>query len=449
MVNAKIRTIEEDSIAWDGGIKSGDTLLSINGHKIHDIFDYQFYSADENVLLVLQTPDGELYDVEIEKDTYEDIGISFENSMIDEDRRCSNKCIFCFIDQMPCNMRETLYFKDDDTRLSFLTGNYVTLTNVGKREMERIIKYRMSPINVSVHTTNPQLRKFMLGNKNAGDIMEKLTMLSDACITVNTQIVLCPGINDGEELKRTLNDLSSLSNSIASLSVVPIGITKYREGLYQVRPFTSNEAELVIDQIEKFQKEMQKKIRRNFVYAADEFYLKAGRPFPEYDEYDDFPQLENGVGMCRLLDFEVCDYLVRQKRNLDKKYMNAKKNKVSIATGVAAYDIINGLAQSVAEKYPNTEVKVYKIINNYFGDNITVAGLITGEDLISQLEGNDLGDMLMITHNMLRAGENVFLDDITTEQVSKKLNVKVCVAGDSGEDFVTKLLTGKACEVNE
>jgi len=449
MVNARICTIEENSIACEGGIKPGDTLLSINGHKIHDIFDYQFYSADENVLLILQTPDGEIYDVDVEKDTYEDLGISFENSMIDEDRQCANKCIFCFIDQMPCNMRDTLYFKDDDTRLSFLTGNYVTLTNVGKREMERIIKYRMSPINVSVHTTNPQLRKFMLGNKNAGDIMEKLTMLSDACITVNTQIVLCPGINDGEELSRTINDLASLGNSIASLSVVPVGITKFREGLYNVRTFTPDEAGVVIDQIEKFQKMINKKLGRNFVYAADEFYLKAGRDFPEYDKYDDFPQLENGVGMCRLLDFEVCDYLVRQKRDLDKKYKDAKKIKVSIATGVAAYDIIKGLAQSITGRYPHAEVNVYKIINNYFGENITVAGLITGEDLITQLEGNNLGDMLMITHNMLRSGENVFLDDITTEQVSKKLGVKVCVADDSGEDFVTKLLTGKACEINE
>ncbi len=441
-VKGRIRSVARDSAAYEGGIRAGDRLLSVNGRKVRDIFDYRFLTADENVSLELVDAGGEPYIVDIEKDPYEDLGIEFEQELIDSDRGCANQCVFCFIDQMPEGMRETLYFKDDDTRLSFLTGNYVTLTNIGSREIERIIQYRMSPVNVSVHTTNPQLRCRMLGNPKAGRVMEQLKRLTEGCITVNAQIVLCPGMNDGAELDRTLSDLSALHMGIASVSVVPVGLTKYREGLAPLRLFTSAECGEIINYIEGKQDEFYQKLGRYFVYAADELYVKAGRALPSYDRYDDFPQLENGVGMAALLDHEVCDYMMRRRRQLKKEFGGAEKIRVSIATGHAAYDIINGLAQYVAAAYPHLCVHVYAIDNIFFGETITVSGLLTGQDLTAQLSGKDLGDVLLITKNMLRSGGDVFLDDMTVSQVARRLGVPICAVDDSGESFVRNLLGG-------
>ncbi|MBR5281090.1 MAG: DUF512 domain-containing protein, partial [Clostridia bacterium] len=307
MRNGLISHVEPGSAAYEGGIMPGDCLLAVNEQKIQDVFDYRFLTTEEFVSLKLEDENGEEYYVDIEKDAEEDLGLEFVNPMMAEDRSCANHCVFCFIDQMPPGMRDTLYFKDDDPRLSFLTGNYVTLTNIPERELHRIVQYRMSPINVSVHTTNPELRVRMLGHKKAGDVLKKIDILREGCITVNAQIVLCPGYNDGEELDRTLKDLSERADCIASVSVVPVGITKYRDGLAPMRVFTKEECKAVVAQIEGWQQKLYQTKGTRFVYGADELYLKAELPLPAYDAYEDFPQLENGVGMCALLDFEVCD----------------------------------------------------------------------------------------------------------------------------------------------
>jgi len=441
MAYTKILKIEKGSAADEGGIKPGDTLLKINGKKIKDVFDYRFLAADEFVSLEIESADGEVYVVDIEKDEYEDLGIEFENSIMDCDRSCANKCIFCFIDQMPPGMRETLYFKDDDIRLSFLTGNYVTLTNTGYRELERIVKYHLSPINVSVHVTEPEKRCMMLNNKNAGDILEKIKVLVDGGITVNAQIVLCPGINDGEVLKKTVEDLISLSYGIASVSVVPVGITKYREGLYNLRVFTPEECADVVKYITAVQGRCREEFGSNFIYIADEFYVKSGMALPDCDTYEDFPQIENGVGMAALLIDEVHSYIEQHEKTLKKKLKQIKeKRKIIIATGVAAFDIMNGLAKFVSEKFDLPDVSVVKIVNDFFGENVTVSGLITGGDLIKQLSVCEKPDCVLITENMLRSGETVFLDNITVSDVEEKLNTKVIPCSDSGSDFVNKLL---------
>lgn len=429
MPEAKIINVEKGSLAEEGGICKGDILLRVNNKKIRDIFDYKFLIADEEVTLELKNTDGEVYIVEFEKDAYEDIGIEFENPLIDEDRGCSNNCIFCFIDQLPEGMRDTLYFKDDDTRLSFLTGNYVTLTNIGKNELNRLIKYRISPINVSVHTTNPELRKRMLGNKKAGDIMDKLRMLAQGNIEVNSQIVLCPDINDGAELLRTLKDLYSLNENIYSVSVVPVGITKYRQDLPFVREYTKEECKDIIELCEVFSKKARNEINRSFVYVSDEIYIKAEVDLPEYEYYDDFPQIENGVGMIASFEDEVDAYL---EVNNPKKTHDTT---VSIATGVAAYNFFVELGDRLNEKY-SLDIHVYQIENDFFGHTVTVAGLITGGDLINQLKGKNLGDKLLISKNMLKHGENIFLDDVTLEDVERELNVKVFPIEDSGAEFI-------------
>lgn len=433
MPKARIARIEPGSIAEDGGILPGDILISVNNQKLKDIFDYKFLTASEFVTLELMDQCGELYSVDIEKDPYEDIGIEFENPLIDSDRGCANNCIFCFIDQMPQGMRDTLYFKDDDTRLSFLTGNYVTLTNIGKRELDRLIKYRISPINVSVHTTNPSLREYMLGNKKAGDIMTRLKLLSEGNITVNAQIVLCPSINDGDELTRTLNDLYSLKECIYSVSAVPVGITKHRQGLHDLRTYTKEECIKIIDQCEAFAKKAKSETGRSFVYLADEIYVKAEKSLPGISYYDDFPQIENGVGMLTSFCYEVNNYLSMHNIAADNNKI------VSIATGYAAYEFFVSLCNELQKQY-GFKINVYRIRNDFFGETVTVAGLITGGDLINQLKDKDLGDKLLITRNMLKHGETVFLDDITLEDAEKALNVPVIPVHDSGEEFIANLL---------
>lgn len=441
MAYTKILKIEKGSAAEEGGIQPGDKLLKINGKKIKDVFDYRFYAAEEFVSLELESSDGELYTVDIEKEEYEDLGIEFENSIMDSDRSCANNCIFCFIDQMPPGMRDTLYFKDDDIRLSFLTGNYVTLTNTGYRELDRIVKYHLSPINVSVHVTDPERRCMMLNNKNAGDVLKKIKVLVDGGITVNAQIVLCPGINDGEYLKKTVEDLVELSYGIASVSVVPVGMTKYRAGLYDLRVFTPEECAEVVNYISSVQEKCREEIGTGFIYLADEFYVKSGMELPPCETYEDFPQIENGVGMASLLIDEVHAYVKKNEKKLKSKVTEEIKNrKVIIATGVAAFGILTGLAEFVSEKFGLNGVKVVKIINNFFGENVTVSGLITGGDLINQLSDYVTPDVVFITENMLRSGEKVFLDNITVCDAEEKLNTKVVPCSDSGAEFVNKLL---------
>lgn len=450
MSNGLIRRVEPGSIAEEGGIQPGDCLLSVNGTKLKDIFDYRFLMADDFVLLGLRDSSGDEYELEIEKDTYEDIGIEFVNPLMDSDRSCANKCIFCFVDQMPEGMRDTLYFKDDDTRLSFLTGNYVTLTNTSIKELNRIVAYRMSPINISVHTTDPELRKMMLGNKTAGNIMEKIKILADGDIKINAQVVLCPGINDGKYLEKTIDDLLAYHNAVESLSIVPVGISKHREGLYPLRLFTPQEAFEIIRFIQNKQIDIYHKIGRYFVYAADEFYVKAKLPIPNYDRYDSFPQLENGVGMAALLKQEVNEYIESEEfiQHIKSKGKKPFSLKMTIATGRAAYDIISGVVNivksAVEEKagklLKDFDVNVVAIENNFFGNTVTVSGLITGGDLIEQLQGRNLGTKLLFTHNMLRDGEDVFLDDVTTTQVSQSLGVDVVAVGDTGAEFVESII---------
>lgn len=440
MKKGLISYVEPGSAAYEGGILPGDCLIKVNGHKIRDIFDYRYYTTEENISLELIDAEGEPYIVDIEKDADEDPGIAFAEPMIDADRGCANNCIFCFIDQMPPGMRDTLYFKDDDTRLSFLTGNYVTLTNIGYAELNRLVKYRLSPINVSVHTTNPELRCSMLKHKGAGDVLKKIDVLRKGCITVNAQIVLCPGYNDGKELERTLSDLLSFSDCVASVSIVPVGLTKYREGLTKLRLPTKEEAEAVIDTAEKFRKLAIEKNGTGFVYPSDEFFIYAGRDIPDYSFYDEFPQLENGVGMLRLLDFQVCEYIQANKKRILKKTGKDYCRSVDVATGVAAFEFIKNLCRYTEAAFPGLTVNVHCIDNDFFGHTITVAGLITGGDLTAQLSGKLLSNELLITHNMLRNGETVFLDNIDLAEAEKRLGVKITAVPDSGDGFVKALL---------
>ncbi|HHW49749.1 MAG TPA: DUF512 domain-containing protein, partial [Clostridiaceae bacterium] len=404
-----IDVVQPDSIAEDAGIEPGDKLLSINGQKIKDIFDYRFLTTEEKLVLCIEKRDGEIWEVEIEKEQYEDLGIEFENPMIDDATSCTNKCIFCFIDQLPKGMRKTLYFKDDDARLSFLTGNYVTLTNIDNSQIDRIIRYKMSPVNVSVHTTNPGLRVFMLNNRFAGDVLDKIKKLTDGGIIVNCQIVLCKGINDGDELDRTIADLGSLYPGVRSVSVVPVGITKYRDGLYKLEPFDKESSNIVINQIADWQKDFLKKYGTRLVYAADEFYIMAGLELPKYEEYEDFPQLENGVGLIALFRQEFYEHL----ENLNVKVPENYRRNVSIATGVLGYRYIKKMAEDLEKRIENLKINVYEIKNSFFGENVTVTGLLTGADIVSQLSGKELGDVLLISRSTLKAGEDLLLDDYT------------------------------------
>lgn len=428
-----INKVEENSIAEEMGIEPGDFLLEINGNPIEDVFDYHYFLNDIYVEVLIRKQDGEEWLLEIDKDYEEDLGIGFENGLMDEYRSCTNHCIFCFIDQMPPGMRDTLYFKDDDSRLSFLQGNYVTLTNMKAEDLDRVIHYHLSPINVSVHTTNPELRCSMLHNRFAGDILEKMKRLYDAGIEMNGQIVLCKGINDGEELERTIRDLSGFLPYLRSLSVVPVGLSKYREGLYPLELFGREDAVEVLDRIERWQDKLYHEKGTHFVHASDEWYLLAQRPLPQEDNYDGYPQLENGVGMLRLLDTEV-------RECLDKMNGDDRSIRCTAATGMLASDSIRTCCDAVRKCYPNVEVQVKSIRNDFFGHQITVAGLVTGRDLLSQLRGQDLGEKLLIPCHMLRSGESVFLDDVTVEEIEKQLNIPVVVVDEKGEDLVHCIL---------
>ena len=438
-----IYKVKEDSIAYEMGLEPGDMLIAVNGVEIEDIFDYDYAIEEEYLELYVRKADGEEFILEIEKEENEDLGIIFENSLMDDYKSCSNKCIFCFIDQMPPGMRETLYFKDDDSRLSFLQGNYITMTNMKEKDVERIIRFHMSPINISVHTTNPELRKKMIHNRFAGKVLKYIDRFYDAGITMNGQIVLCPEVNDGRELEKTITDLAKYAPVMQSLSVVPVGVTKYRDGLYPMKTFNAQTAGEVIDIIESFQTKMFDELGIHFVHASDEFYLLAGREVPEEERYDDYCQLENGVGMTRLFREEFISTL----NELPKDFAPEKRS-VSVITGYLAYDNIKLLTDMLVNKYDNIKVNVYKIRNDFFGETITVSGLVTGQDIIKQLSGIQLGDALLIPINMLRSQERVFLDDVTVDDVQNALQVNVNIVKSSGLDLVYNILGISAGDIS-
>lgn len=429
----RVKEVEEGSIAWELGVEPGDVLLQINKHIIEDVFDYHYYVNDEELLVLIRKRDGEEWELEIEKDYEEDLGITFESGLMDEYRSCRNKCMFCFIDQMPPGMRETLYFKDDDSRLSFLQGNYITLTNMSDHDVERIVQYHLEPINVSIHTTNPELRCKMLHNRFAGEALKKIQTLYEGGITMNGQIVLCKGINDGEELERSIRDMVKWMPNLQSVSVVPVGMTKYREGLYPLEPFQKEDAREVLGIIHKWQDKLYQEYGTHFIHAGDEWYLLAEMDVPEEERYDGYLQLENGVGMMRLLLNEF-------EEGFQKLEGDAKERHASLATGKLAYPFIKRMAERLTEKYPNLDMQVYCIRNDFFGESITVAGLITGQDLKAQLTGQKLGDRLLLPIAMLRNEEDVFLDDMTISQLSEALQVRIDVVKSSGQDLIDAIL---------
>lgn len=436
-----IHHVQPDSAAMDAGIEAGDLLITINGQEIHDVFDYRFLIADSHVLMEIEKSSGDIWEIEIEKDEYEDLGLEFVDPLITEAKSCTNKCVFCFIDQLPKGMRSTVYFKDDDSRLSFLSGNYITLTNLKNDELDRIIRYRMSPVNVSVHTTNPELRKSMLGNRFAGNVTENIRKLTEGGITVNAQIVLCKGLNDGLELDRTLKELSELYPGVASISVVPVGLTSWRQGLYNLEPFDGKDSERVLKQVGEWQQKLMKDFNTRLVYLADEFYIKAGADLPSYDEYEDFPQIENGVGLMTLLLYEFNEYLKKHSKKLDRHCSKLSQGRtVSIATGKCAALYIKQLAQMLETRYNNLKIQVYPIKNEFFGENVTVTGLLTGQDLFGQLYGQDLGSELLISRSMLKSGEELFLDDDTVEDLSTRLGQKITIVENDGGDLINKIL---------
>ncbi len=433
--NNVISKVYKDSIADELGIEVGDLLISINGEPIHDIIEYRFLLSDEYLEVEIQKQNREVYIYEIEKDYDDDLGIEFTNPIIDKAKSCRNKCVFCFIDQLPKGMRETLYFKDDDSRLSFLQGNFVTLTNMSEEDINNIIKYRISPINISVHTTNPELRKTMIKNKFAGNLYSIMERLAEAQIQMNCQIVLCPGYNDKEELERTVSDLTKLYPYVNSAAAVPVGITKHREHLPNLEIFNEKTAGETIDQVDKLQKKYFKELGTRFIFLSDEFYIMANRKLLDYDEYEGFIQFENGVGMISKFEREIKDYL----ENLSEDH-KSKIKKVSIATGHSAYEFMCEMAKCIMEKCPNVQIDVYKIINNFFGDTITVSGLVTATDIIDQLKDKNLGETLYIPRSMLKADEEIFLDNITLENLSDIMGLEVVPCLNEGKDFIDKIL---------
>ncbi len=428
-MSVTIKDVDRQSRAFRKGITSGDKLISINGNDIVDVLDYRFYQVNRNTELCIQKPDGKIKKIKIKKQEYEELGLEFETYLMDEQHSCRNKCIFCFIDQLPKGMRDTLYFKDDDSRLSFLFGNYITLTNLTEHEINRIIKMHISPINVSVHTTNPELRCRMMNNRFAGSSLDALRRFAEAGLIINCQIVACPGINDGEELKRTLDDLEKLN--VECVAVVPVGLTRYRQNLYPLTPYTKKTAAETLDIIEQYGEKFIEKYGRRTVYAADEFYIKAQRPIPEPDFYEGYPALENGVGLIALQKEEI--ELALEER----EYNDLLSYTVSVVCGECPYDYLVRNISLINKKFPNVKINVYKIKNNFFGGGIDVTGLVTGGDLIEQLRSRDLGSKLLVPSCMLRFEGDIFLDDVSIEQVERELNIKVNVTDNSGESLVS------------
>ena len=428
-----ISAVQQNSPAERAKISAGETLVSIDGNDIMDVLDYRFYQNNKKLELTLLDLNGEIKTVKIKKDEYEEIGLLFETYLMDLKRSCRNKCVFCFIDQLPKGLRESLYFKDDDSRLSFLFGNYITLTNITEHEIERIIKMHISPINISVHTTNPELRVKMMNNKNAGAALDVIKRLDDAGIKMNSQLVLCPGYNDGEELRRSLRDLTSFSN-MECIAAVPVGLTKYRDGLPHIEPFNKETAAQTIDIIDEFCEQTLLKYGERRVYASDEFYLRSGREIPDSEFYGDFLQLENGVGLWALLKSESEDAL------LDVDEFSNDRH-ISIATGVAAFPLIRSIADMCEVKCQGLKCDVYAIKNNFFGEKITVSGLVTATDIYEQLNGKALGSKLLIPSVMLRQEGDMFLDSITAEELSEKLGVNIEPVDNDGYTLVDTILS--------
>ena len=430
-----IKEVLPDSIAEEVGIEVNDVLISINDNIIDDIIDYRFLSADEEIVLQIEKPNGEVWDIEIEKDYGEELGIEFGGGIMDKAKSCSNKCMFCFIDQLPKGMRDTLYFKDDDSRLSFLQGNFVTLTNMKEEDIDRIIRYRISPINISVHTTNPELRVRMLKNRFAGNVLERMQRLSDEEIQMHAQIVCIPDVNDGEELKRTIEDLYKLYPQVNNVAVVPIGITKFREGLEKVNTFTKEGSKYTIDMVKELQNKFYNEVGEPFVRLSDEFYIVAGEEIPDAEFYNGFTQIEDGVGVTRCFRDAI-------ESDLDILDLN-KKGSYTMITGTLAYDEVKSAAEKIVKKNPKIHIDVFKIINNFFGNTITVNGLLTGGDIIGQLKGKIRTPYLFMADNMFRRGyelapqDSIMLDDLTINDIEKALDVKVIVCDYTGEDLIS------------
>lgn len=430
-MNNKIKTVNPGSIGEEMGIESGDILISINNNQVNDVIDYRFLMADESVLVEIEKSNGEVWELDIEKEYSEDLGVEFENSIMDEAKRCSNNCIFCFIDQLPKGMRKTMYFKDDDSRLSFLQGNFVTLTNLKDEDIDRIIRYRISPINISVHTTNPELRKKMLNNKFAGNIYERLKKLSDAGIKMNCQIVLCPDVNNMNALTNTVEDLYKLYPNVMNIAAVPVGITRYREGLFKLHEYNSNTAKMEIQNLNKLQQRYIKEVGEPFVRLADEFYVMSGMDVPESSFYGSYDQIEDGIGMIRFFRDSIENTIC----NLSK----VKKGSYTFVTGTSAYSEIKNAGDKIMIHNKNISINTIKAENNFFGKTITVAGLLTGQDIIAALKENNVNEYIIIPKNMLKYGENIFLDDLSVQDIEKQLNAKVLIVEYTGEDLIEKI----------
>ncbi|MDP4091202.1 MAG: DUF512 domain-containing protein [Bacillota bacterium] len=427
-MSTKISRIRPGSIAEELELEEGDVVLNINGNEVKDIIDYKFLMADEYVEIDIEKPDGEVWTYEVEKEFDEDLGVDFENSIMDTARSCSNKCIFCFIDQLPPGMRETLYFKDDDSRLSFLQGNFVTLTNMKDSDIDRIISYRISPINISVHTTDPELRKKMLNNRFAGNVYERLEKLAAANITMNCQIVCVPGVNNGEELIKTVEDLYKLYPAVQNVAAVPVGSTKFREGLYNVTLYNGKTAKEEIDNVRALQEKYIKEIGEPFIRLSDEFYVLSGEKIPSSEFYSAFEQLEDGIGMIRFLRDSIESTLPELRTDISGEF--------TFATGALAYEEILRMANTIMAKNNRINIKVKKIVNRFFGETITVAGLLTGGDIIEQLK-EDLGSgKIILPVNMMKSGEEVFLDDITLDQMKDTLQRDILICEYTGEDLI-------------
>lgn len=435
-MSVRIESVDAGSVCEKHGIKADDVLISINCNEIMDVLDYQFY-ADESKLLLEIERNGKKRSVSLKKKDYEDLGLNFCTYLMDEQKPCRNKCVFCFIDQLPKGLRDSLYFKDDDSRLSFLFGNYITLTNISEHEVDRIIKMHISPINISVHTTNPELRNRMMHNRFAGDSLKVLYRLAEAGTKINCQLVLCPGWNDGDELKKTLDDLTSLYPSVQSIAAVPLGMTKFRDGLEKLTPYNKESARATVSIIEEYGDKCLKKYGTRIVYAADEFYLKAELPMPDEDYYEEYAQLDNGVGMCTLLKSEFVQAVNEENMPYDESV------NVSIATGTAAYPLLRELVDIAKKKWHNLNCKVFEIKNNFFGESITVSGLITGRDLISQLKNQDLGNTLLLPSSMFRAQGDIMLDDTSVNDIETALNVRVRITQNDGFDLLSAILNGE------
>lgn len=448
-----VKAVKPGSIAQELEIEVGDKILSIDGTEIEDIFDYQFLIQDDYIEVLVEKTDGEQWLLEIDKEPDEDLGIEFENGLMDEYRHCHNRCIFCFIDQMPKGMRDTLYFKDDDSRLSFLQGNYVTLTNMSEHDIDRICRYHLSPINISFQTMNPELRCKMLNNRFAGEALKKVDRLYEAGIVMNGQIVLCKGVNDGAELDFSIRELMKYLPNLESVSVVPVGLSRFREGLYPLEPFTKEDAREVLRVIHRYQSECYEKYGLHFIHASDEWYILAEEELPEQERYDGYLQLENGVGMLRLLSEEFEDALINKKRDSGAERTEGgqcaevqdgegggERTVLTVATGYLAYPYIKDMCRKVTELYPDIDIRVHAIRNDFFGERITVSGLLTGQDIRDQLLGQELGGGLLLPQNVLRSGESVFLDDLTVADLEETLQVPIYIVKSSGYDFLDSIL---------